>query len=204
MPIRLICDKCDKAFETDSPAGSKVTCPACGDINIVRDAPIASGKTDRAAAAGYPPDFGPEAEVIRVRPAMLRARPMSFLGLWALFLASAVGAFLLLAMPPAAIGCAVIALICLIALLVWKIRTMHDRLRITTRRIVDRTGLLSKNTSEILIKDIRHVAIRQTFWQRVWGVGELAISSAADDGVEIFMRDVPKPDDVKRVIDLYR
>lgn len=208
MATRLVCDRCDKQFDTDAPPGEKVQCPFCHDVNIVRTpakgTPADGPAGDRAAAAGYPPALGPEVEVLRVRVAMLRARPFSFLGLWCGLVGSCVAGVLFFALLPVAIGCGVVAVACLLALLVWKIKAMHDKLRITTRRIIDRTGLLDKNTSEILIKDIRHVVIRQSFWQRIWGVGELAISSAADDGVEIFMKDVPKPEDVKRVIDLYR
>jgi uncharacterized membrane protein YdbT with pleckstrin-like domain len=87
---------------------------------------------------------------------------------------------------------------------IWKFQTMHDGLRLTTRRIVDREGLFSKNTSEILLRDIRHVMVKQTFMQRVMGIGTLALSSAADDGVEIHMEHLADPDEVKRIIDLYR
>jgi len=86
----------------------------------------------------------------------------------------------------------------------WRIKTMHDGLLITTRRIIDRSGLLSKKTSEVMLKDIRHVVVTQKFMERLFSVGTLAISSSSDDGVEIYMQDVPKPEEVKRIIDLYR
>ena len=58
------CDRCEQLIEApDDKAGAKVTCPKCGDINVM---PAATGHTgvDRAAAAGYPASEGPEQEVV--------------------------------------------------------------------------------------------------------------------------------------------
>lgn len=209
MTTRLHCDRCDKPFDTDAQPGDKVKCPHCADVNIVRATSHGKAVTpapDRAAAAGYPPATGPETDVLRIRPAMLRAKPLRFFGLWVGVVLGVVGGIMLLApMLPAAIACFILAVACGLVLSVWKFYTLHDRLRITTRRIVDREGLFSKRTSEILIKDIRNVVVNQTFWQRLWGVGSVAISSAAaDNGIDIEMSDVPRPEEVKRVLDFYR
>lgn len=214
MPTRIICDRCEKPFDTEAHPGDKVECPLCGDVNIVRavprarpaEEPPAQARPDRATAAGYPSATGPEVDVLRVRPAMLRAKPATFFSLWLGIILGLTGAVLLFApMFPVAVICLVVSGGCAIMLAIWKVKSMHDRLRITTRRIVDRSGLLSKNISEVLHKDIRHVTVKQTFWQRLWGVGTIEISTAADDdGVEVYMQDVPKPDQVQRVIDLYR
>ena len=70
--------------------------------------------------------------------------------------------------------------------------------------MIDREGLLSKNTSEIMIKDIRQVVVQQTFVDRLFNVGTISFSSSAGDGVEVSMEHVAKPAHVKRVIDMYR
>src|SRR3954468_11363248 len=93
------CDRCEKPFDVPNPAiGQKVTCPSCGDINVVRSlssVPAGGVVTDRAAAAGYPPAFGPEADVLMVRPAMFRAKPLRFLFLLLVLAGGVVGGFFL-------------------------------------------------------------------------------------------------------------
>ena len=46
--------------------------------------------------------------------------------------------------------------------------------------------------------------IRQSFAERLWNVGQIALSSAAEHEEEIVIRNVPDPEKVRRVIDLYR
>src|SRR5690606_18183491 len=93
LMIRKNCDNCDRLLEVpDDQAGTKVRCPDCGDMNVIpQGAPAAmvgsgggggggggegpaeartvrpdsaSAEPDRAAAAGYPPDSGPEQKVL--------------------------------------------------------------------------------------------------------------------------------------------
>jgi hypothetical protein len=87
---------------------------------------------------------------------------------------------------------------------VWKIKTLGAALEITNKRTVERRGLFSKATSEVVHDNIRNVQVDQTFWQRVWKVGALGLSSSGQDGIEIHMQHVPKPEEVRRIIDLYR
>lgn len=226
MPtLELCCDKCNGRFAVDDAApGDKVACPLCGDINIARDSQVMQGRAVTAslpdatssgvdaapdsetARAGLPSKHGPEVDLMRLRPAMLRAKPVRFLSLALGAVGGLVGAVVTVAMGliPVAIGAGVVALACAITLGVWRVYTHHDGLLITTRRIIDREGLLSKNTSEILLKDIRHVLVKQSFWERLWNVGTLSLSSSSDQGVEIFMKHLAKPHEVKRTIDLYR
>lgn len=107
--------------------------------------------------------------------------------------------------PPMALIGAGVFVASLIALGIWKLLALHDRLIITTRRIVDREGLFSKRTSEIMYKDIRNVVVNQSFIDRMLNVGTIAIStSASENGVEIYMEHLAKPHEIKKVIDLYR
>lgn len=223
MTTTITCDQCDKKFETDVGVGQKVRCPFCNDVNVVRapgstgphdtipvgrnggGAMPAASTTDLAAKEGYPPRNGPEADVLVLHPAIYRARPLGSISLAIIAVGGGVAAGVFAAtLPPAAIVCGLLAVLAVGTLGYWKLAALTESFRITTRRVVDRTGFFSKHTSEVLIKDIRNVVVRQTFWQRVWKVGTLSISSAADDGVEVSMNNVPNPDRVKRVIDLYR
>ena len=199
----LTCERCEKPFAVDDAnPGDKVACPSCGDVSVVK----ASASADPAAAAGYPPRDGPETDVLRLRPVLFRSHPARFaflllgvIGGASAGIAGLVAANILLA----AIGGGV-SLACLIGFAIWKIYSMHDGLLVTTRRVIDREGLLSKNTSEVMIKDIRQVMVQQTFIDRIFNVGTISFSSSAGDSVEVSMEHVARPEHVKRVIDLYR
>ena len=97
-----------------------------------------------------------------------------------------------------------IGIIAGMVLLLWRLQTMGDGLKITTKRTIDRRGIFSRKTSEVLHAEIRNIQIEQTFWERIWGVGTLAISCAAENEDEVEMADVPNPEKVRNVIDLYR
>lgn len=215
------CDNCDRVIEVDDElAGQKVACEACGDINIMPvdsesggEAGPSSGTAEagsRAAALGLPPDFGPEQEVLKVRPAMLRAKPQVFVLDMGLLISGVAGVVWGLvgegsglktaSLIAGAIGAAVA-----IGLLgVWKLKTLSAALQITNKRSVHRQGLLSKATSEVVHDNIRNVQVTQTFWQRLWNVGTLGLSSSGQDGIEIEITDIPRPEHVREVIDAYR
>lgn len=209
MPT-ITCDRCEKPIEVPNPVmGQKVTCPNCGDVNIIRSLTSSPApSTDRAAAAGYPPALGPEQDVMIVRPAMFRARPLRFLGLAAVVLAGAAGSiYFITGQTPhsaAAIACLALAAIALLWLIFWKIHTLGEGLKITTKRTIDRHGLFSKETSDVLHVDIKNIQIRQSFIDRLWGVGSIALSSSAEHEDEIEINNVPHPEKVREIIDLYR
>lgn len=217
--IRIVCDKCEKPIELDdSTAGTKVTCPFCGDVNRVpaseagrdgggeqRSGP--AEKPDRAAAAGYPPDHGPETVVVKVRRCWFRSRPGRF-AVALLFLAAGLGGLVwmwtgaaerwwyLLFVPLAVLSAGF--------LLWWWVDRFSAALVITTKRTTMHNGILRRSTSEVVHDNIRNVQVDQTFWQRVWKVGKVGISSSGQDGVEIQVNHLPNPNKLREVIDLYR
>ena len=201
------CDNCNAPIDvTERRIGEKVACPQCGDVNVVRAAGEVAGVAGattgetKAAASG-------EQDVLVVRRAMFRARPMQYSLLVLGILAGIGGAIVsligVITAPYAIVGGA-LAVACVGALLVWRVGSMRDELRITSRRTVQRVGLLHKRTSEVLHAHIRNVTIDQTFWGRMLGVGTITISSSADEGDEISMSDVPRPEHVRETIDKYR
>ncbi|MCW5767669.1 MAG: PH domain-containing protein [Phycisphaeraceae bacterium] len=214
--ITVTCDKCERLLSVeDSLAGSKIACPHCGDINVIPKRPSAPDSretaprpsVDRAAAAGYPPDSGPEQRVRLIRPAVIRAHPVAIVGLWTLVLAGLVGAIYLGLVKGSTtwlVASLVACLGALGALGVWKVLSLSETMEITTKRSVLRRGLLSKATTEVVHDDIRNLQISQTFLQRVLKVGTIGISSAGQDAVEIVMRDAPNPQEIRKIIDLYR
>lgn len=163
---------------------------------------------DRAVAAGYPPDSGPEQDVLYLHPSMFRAKPLMFLGLAVLALAGITCSLMygVFGMTPKwIVWPSLLAMIAgLVTLGIWWLQTRGESLKITNKRCVQRQGLFSKRTSEVLHDNIRSIEIYQSFWQRIWRVGRLAVSSAGHDGFELDISDISKPDEVRKIMDLYR
>jgi len=204
MPT-LTCDNCERLI--DIPAGykgSKIACPDCGDINRIPES--ASEARDR----GLPPDSGPEQTVMSVHPSMFRAKPLLFSTLTLLFLSGiaglVIGIFGLVAGIglPIAIAGGIVAIFATVMLIIWRIKTMNARFIVTNKRTVERRGLFSKYTTEVVHDNIRNIEIDQTFWQRIWGVGDIGIASSGHEGIEIKMEDLARPYKVREIIDRYR
>jgi len=112
-------------------------------------------------------------------PAMFRNRPVLFLVCCALI--------------PVGIG--------LVVLFVWWLRCLATSLVITDRRVTLRRGLLSKDTNDVLIADIRNVKVRQNLLQRIFGVGTVAVSTSGQSDMEIEVHGVRAPERIKAIID---
>jgi hypothetical protein len=98
-------------------------------------------------------------------------------------------------------GCSVLGVLLLLS---WWLDCLGHRLIVTDRRTIFRTGLLSKFTNEVLHNHVRNIQISQSFFQRLMHVGSIGISSSGQAGIEIFIRGIPNPYDVKTIIDHYR
>lgn len=216
--IRFNCDKCDMEIEVeDSLAGSKHECLGCGDINRVpdiiesSDSKVAvepdSTKIDRAAQAGFPPDFGPEVRVQFVRRCWFRSRAIRFSGTILCIVIGLIGSiwvpiadknmlWWLLFAPMTLGGCGIIAW--------WWFDRLGASLEITTKRTIMHRGIFSKSSSEVVHDNIRNIQINQSFLQRVTQVGKIGISSSGQDGVELQVNHLKDPDNLRKIIDLYR
>ncbi len=220
----VICDRCDKPFEIrDARPGTKVACPACGDVKIVPDfssqgagsgpvqvavmggsssSPASRAKTE---ALGIPPDGGPEQRALSLRPAMFRARPLSVLILWLGLIGGVIGGLVLLAANPLVGGLLIAAgVIAALVLVGWYIFKFENRLEITNKRIIATRGILSRTTSEVPHEKIQNIQVTQSFVQRIMKVGTIGISSAGQSDIEIVFPDAPNPYRVREVIDAYR
>ena len=92
----------------------------------------------------------------------------------------------------------------LIIFLVWWIKTKGTELTVTNERVSLRKGILSRFTNDVYLTDVRNVQIYQSFGQRIFGVGSVAISSAGNEGIEIQVSGLPDPDKIKSIIDTHR
>jgi uncharacterized membrane protein YdbT with pleckstrin-like domain len=81
----------------------------------------------------------------------------------------------------------------------WKRRGLT--LTILPERIKLERGVLSKQVTDLFITDVRAVETKQTFFQRMFGVGTVVIATAAGDASdEIVATGMPDPTAIKDLI----
>lgn len=205
--IRIECDNCEMPFEVDPAAsGSKVACPECGDVNRV---PVAAAEPLRAARAEPARDAAEETEICVVRPGMFRAHPFRYALIVLLFVGGVALAIASTTSERVAPWLLWPALVVAAAMLAWFglwWLTTHwwVKLVITNKRTVRHEGIVRRHTTEVLHDHVRSVDIDQRFLQRVFGVGAIGIDSAGQEDIEIEVQDIPRPYEVKRIIDRYR
>ncbi len=56
---------------------------------------------------------------------------------------------------------------------------------LTDHRAISRKGFFSRHHDEVEVRDIRNITIDQTFFQRLVKVGDIGLSSAGGDGIEV-------------------
>lgn len=89
-------------------------------------------------------------------------------------------------------------------LLAWWLECKGTTITVTEQRTTLRKGLLSKTVNEVWHRDVRNVRVEQAFLQRIFGVGQVEISSSGQSGIEIQVAGIPNPDQVREIIDDYR
>lgn len=110
-------------------------------------------------------------------PAMFKNHPLGFL--------------LSILLIPAGIG--------IIILLVWYMRCKAIKLEVIDGDVVVERGLMSKDRTELSIAGIRTVNVFQSFGNRIFGVGKVAIFTAGDDP-EIEVAGLPDPHRLRELI----
>jgi|TARA_B110000967_G_C18768866_1_gene501972 uncharacterized membrane protein YdbT with pleckstrin-like domain len=87
----------------------------------------------------------------------------------------------------------------IIGLLIWYVHTKSTKLSITDNDILLERGLLSKERREVAIGKVRTVNVKQTFLNRILGVGEISIFTAGDLP-EIVVKGLPDPNKIREII----
>jgi uncharacterized membrane protein YdbT with pleckstrin-like domain len=89
----------------------------------------------------------------------------------------------------------------LILFLIWYLQSRATTLTVTNDQTRLRKGILSKHTNDVFHENVRNIQVKQTFSQRLLGVGSVGISSAGQAGMEIEVNGIPEPHRVKQIID---
>jgi uncharacterized membrane protein YdbT with pleckstrin-like domain len=87
----------------------------------------------------------------------------------------------------------------LIILLYWFLKCKSSKLEVRDDEILFEQGLLSKERSELGAKNVRTVKVKQSFFNRIFGTGTIAIYTAGDKP-EIVANGMPEPNRVRDLI----
>ncbi len=96
---------------------------------------------------------------------------------------------------PIAIGILVYAGFVVVKYFTWS----YTHFVLTDRRVISRSGIVSKRGTEIPLERINNIDFHQRIWERVIGAGDLDIESAGKDGQSHF-ENVRHPDMVQQEI----
>ena len=71
---------------------------------------------------------------------------------------------------------------------------------LTSERVIESKGLLSRHRREMELADVRSVDVERRFMQRAMGLGNIIIASAASADYAIKLYDVPDPEGVAETL----
>ena len=111
-------------------------------------------------------------------PAMFKNRPFVFI-------------ISLLLVPVFGVG--------LLILLGWYVQNKAAKLSVSENEILYEKGLLSKERSEVSISSVRTVKVKQSFLNRILGVGTVEIFTAGDTP-EIVATGMPDPNKILELV----
>lgn len=87
----------------------------------------------------------------------------------------------------------------IIILMVWYLQCKASKLSVTESEVLYEKGLLSKERSEFKLDSIRSIKVKQSFSDRIFGVGTVELYTAGDDP-EIIVKGIPDPNRVREII----
>ncbi|MEX0618864.1 MAG: PH domain-containing protein [Pseudohongiellaceae bacterium] len=87
----------------------------------------------------------------------------------------------------------------ILILMAWYLQTRASKLTVGEHEIVFEKGLLNKEHSELSISSVRTVKVKQSFFNRLFGVGSIEIYTAGDTP-EIVAKGLPDPNKVRELV----
>lgn len=124
-------------------------------------------------------------------PSMFRNHPFLFL-FWLAVIAGGIAGIVLAPTGDYRMAGIAVMFVGIIALFVWFVQCKSVELTVTGRDVSLRRGILSKSSIELSLDRIRSVNVHQSLFQRMLGVGSVAIFSAGDTP-EIAASGMPDP-----------
>ncbi len=216
--LEFRCPHCQSTVEVNERLlGTTIDCPNpdCGQPFIAKAPvaePVVAAEDDPDHKADFQVDELSEEDeevLTTVHPSMWRQHPFRFAGLWLLFLAGislSIMAYLLgdpafgLNLQAQGILGLVLLAGCGVLLLVWWVAVRFTTLIVTNKRTTYRQGIISRDVSEIRHQDVRNLQVDQNAFERILAVGDIGISSAGQEDIEIQARHFPHPNKIADTI----
>ena len=183
------CPRCDKPFRLKVPVAAPVN-----DEQLSEDAPsVTSAERD-------------EKELISVHPSMFLAHPFRFLGeslmtmVGLILLGMAVSGQLLMPTWLQSILGGLLTLAGAGLLAYWWLNVIYTKLSVTNSRSFLRTGIFARYTTEVRHDDVRNIQVEQNIYERLVGIGDVAISSAGQDDLEVDANGIPQPNHIAEMV----
>lgn len=192
------CSHCGLELPDDS-----LFCNHCGTSLNGQTASLATAKPDEPSVAkrGVPADASSEEQVLwEAYPSFRTTIPV----LIVILVAGAIAVGLLVAFQApqwswlTALGLTA-ALLAFFALWAW-IRLRGTRYRLTSQRIFVQHGLFSIQTDEVELEHYRDIALRQGFWNRIMGCGDVEVFTGDESTPVVKIADVCDPVASKELI----
>ena len=124
-----------------------------------------------------------EETLLVVRPLMFRGEPVGFVVCVALIFAFGLG---------------------LVLLLIWWLQCRFTVYKVTNLRVIEQIGILSRRTNEVRHVDVRNLKVNQGIFQRLFGTGSVAVSSAGQSDIELTIRHIRDPNKIVGIIRQYQ
>ncbi|HZP45413.1 MAG TPA: PH domain-containing protein [Candidatus Binataceae bacterium] len=71
---------------------------------------------------------------------------------------------------------------------------------LTSDRLIERRGTFANRRREMELADVRSIEVDQSFFQRLLGLGDVAVASAASAEFLIRLSDIPNPEEVAEML----
>ena len=96
----------------------------------------------------------------------------------------------------------IIAVVVALVTVVWALlETIRWKYTITNRRVFVRHGLISVQEQTARLERVQDVTLRQSLFDRMFGVGRLAIDTAGSEGGAFEFKALTKPTQVREILD---
>jgi len=97
------------------------------------------------------------------------------------------------------IGLALLSLAFIVFGLIYLARS-YTYWSLTSDRLIERRGFLSSRRREMELADMRSIEVNRSFKQRMLGLGDVGVASAASADFMIRMLDIPDPERVAEIL----
>jgi membrane protein YdbS with pleckstrin-like domain len=76
----------------------------------------------------------------------------------------------------------------------------HVTWSLTSDRLIERRGLIASHRREMELADVRSIEVDRSLMQRMLGLGNVAVASAASADFQIRLKDIPDPERVAEIL----